>query len=267
MKYYLLTCLLLVSAMVLAQDTFTVLFVKGEITIGSSGAKVQRGAKLSSDDKLIYGSDQDMIAAISPGQGRVILKPQKDKVAPGSELAFVINDIFMPVKSNAMTRFVGEDDMAFANDFVVEAYFSRDHYAVLDQSSWLFDTEEYPIGSNDYFAIRMKRISDGAELTYKLNYEDGRATVVRKDLFDNNGSPIRQIDIASYELIYAAGGKSRVICSLPLVFPDLKILNEELMIFKNSGVKYPLRAAKSYVQETYGYCDEARLASLFNALP
>lgn len=261
MKSILFTLFILASIAGFSQETFTVLFIKGEVTNGATGAKINKGDKLSSTDKLVYKTLEDMIAAISPSQGRVILKPVKDQSAKQSELAFVIKDIFMPVKSNAMTR--GEvEEMAFANDYVVEAFFDRGNYLLLDGTSWMFDEEEYPIESGDYFAIQYKHAHDITEK--RLPYANGKVTI---SLFQLFGEQINPADANHFKLIIVQKGKTRLLASPKFVFVNEKELKEELALIKSSGVANPSHEVSAYVEATYGYFDSGRIAVLYNELP
>lgn len=243
-----------------SQETFTVLFIKGEVTNGATGTKINKGDKLSSADKLVYKTKEDMIAAISPSQGRVILKPQPDKPNAGSELAFVIKDIFMPAKGNAMTR--GEvEELAFANDYVVEAFFDRGKYLLLDGTSWIFDEEEYPINSGDYFALQYKH--SGETIEKRLPYANGKVTISLFQLFGEN---IKPTETGKFKLIIVQKGKTRLLASPDFVFVDEEDLKKELEIIKTSGVANAPVEASAYVEQTYGYFDTARLAALYDRL-
>ncbi len=250
MKHLFAILLLAFSFSVFSQETFTVLFIKGDVTI--NGAPVARGAKISTTDEVKYGTEQDMLAAISPAKGRVILKPQPDKAKANGELAFVINDIFMPVKSNAMTRAIG-DDMGFADDFVVQAYFSRRQLALLDTTGIAFDLEEYPMDDSHGFSINL----DGK--IYDLPYDDNKALIVPQEIFEGDEIP----EEADLELLYNDGGDRRKVADLHVLIPDFDALVEEIEIIKKSGLDHPWNNVSSYIQDTYGHTDQSRLQAIF----
>jgi|GEM_PF-3250371 len=265
MKHLIALCLLTLVSAGFAQETFTVLFVKGDVTIEPAHTKVVRGAKLAATDKLKYATDEGMIAAISPSQGRVILKPQPDQKPQGGELAFVLKDIFMPVKSNAMTR-GGTEELMFVNAYVIEAFFNQGTYAVLDSSSFLIDLEEFKLDQSNYFALEYT-LSDGTSVKKKLPFAKNRVFFIADDLMTIEGNHLDPKQIELFELTYNQGEESISVANPNLVFPDLKTLRAELSLIRNSGVQNAQTEAVAYVNSIYGRCDESRLGYLFNALP
>lgn len=255
----LLSVVILFSALFgYGQETFTVLFIKGDVLV--NGEQLNRGMKLSSTDEVKYSSSDDMIAAISPSKGRVILKPQPDKAKTGGELAFVVNDIFMPVKSNAMTRAIG-DDIGFANDYVVEAYFARGNFALLDTTAITFDLEEYMLDKKHNFSVRYNE--KGSVEMRELPFEDNKVFLIPTELFSDGNIPNEILLV----LQYSDNGDVRKVADLSVVIPNFEQLKEEIRLIKNSGIKNPWNEVSSYVESVYGFTDTSRLQAIFKSLP
>lgn len=266
MRTFLLLISLSLATVTLAQDQLTVIYVKGKVIDAKTDQVVRRGSKLTTADKLKYSSKNDMIAAISPTKGRIIIKPDQKKQKKGSELLFVIKDIYLPMKGNAMTRSVG-GKMGFANAAIIKAYFQQNAFLLLPNENRIaFDEEEFPLNEDSFFFIRYDYAFDDEPVNKKLPHEGKEVIIRKRDLLTVEDRNIHSNDASNFVLFYVRDGEAVGLTALNFYFPERNELQSELKIIKESGVENPWAEASAYAQEAYGNYDVEALKAFFDKL-
>jgi hypothetical protein len=253
-----------------SQDALTVLYVKGKVVHAKTQAPITRGTKLTTADELKYSSKNDMIAAISPSKGRILIKPGARGASPGAggELAYVIRDIYTPMGGNAMTRGAGggADGEGFANAAVMKAYFQQNSFLVLAENRIVMDAEVFPQDEQSFFFIQYQWSRDDEPVNKKLPF-DGNEVIIRRDeLLTVDGAPIAHGEASGFLLFYMDEGEVEGITAMNFYFPDQQELEEELRLIKAVGVDNPWSEAQAYVEEAYGKYDPDALKALFDSL-
>ncbi|SMD32525.1 hypothetical protein SAMN04488029_0870 [Reichenbachiella faecimaris] len=259
MKYlHFLFILLLVSFSVQSQTVFSVIHVKGEVKIKSTGIALMRGMKISEKETLVYGSVNDLVAAINPQKGKVILQPTADAHSKNSELAFVIKDIYSPMLGNATTR-----GSSLLTTIGIVNFFKAG-FLVLDENEFEFNERDFPLSDSSFFFVRYSAEKFDEPINKKLPINEGRVLLNRDDFLRIDGNEIDASTLSNFELFYFADNMTNKLANMELYIIPMKEINEVIDVIKTSGIDNPFMECLQYMQIIYGNVDPSRLETIFN---
>jgi len=214
---------------------YKVIKVSGKIIYIKTGTDMKMGDTYLNGTPIEFKTDESRAAIVSNTSGRFILQPTtkgKPKVIPAA--------------SNVTSR-AG----ALINLIDLQNYFSG-RYLIFDSEKLLIGQEAFPMNENAFFYIKYNYNNES--IAKKLEYLDNHLIIDKKELFKIDG---KEIDIQEKEmtLYYRNEGKSFIISQFTPVFPDLKILKEEIDVLlsnlsdKNNEDK--LSEITAYLNEFY----------------
>ncbi len=243
----------------LSQTSVTIIHVKGAVKVQSTGKVLLRGMKISDKESLVYGSLNDMVAAIHPEKGRVIIQPSSKTKTAGSELAYVIKNIYQPMKSSATTR-----GSSLLSTMGIVAYFKAG-FLVLEWNEFIFNDQHFPSSDGGFFFVRYQAKGYQEPINKKLVWKEGKVVLDRSEFLRIDGIAIDPSLLSNFELFYFVDGTANKLADMNLYLTSLDEIREVVNLFKTSGMENPFKECLNFVEITYGNVDPTSLEVLFNA--
>jgi hypothetical protein len=240
------------------QTTFSIIHVKGQVKVKSTGKLLERGMKISDKEVLIYGSSSDLVAAISPDKGKVIIQPDTKTKSSGGELAYVIRDIYKPMQGNATTR--GSSLLSTAG---IITFFTAG-YLVLDNNEFEFNKNQFLLNEKSFFFIRYQAEGQTEPINKKLVSSNGKVILNRTEFLSIDGKLVAPDDLSVFELYYFADDSANKIAEMNLYLPPIEVIKSVLEIIKRSEIENAFSESMQYMQIAYGNVDPVSLEMLYN---
>ncbi|MBI5218299.1 MAG: hypothetical protein HY958_05155 [Bacteroidia bacterium] len=251
-KYILLLILSLPTAMIFAQDNYTVIKANGKIVIVESNKALVTGVSFNDNNKLDFETSDARAAVMSPGKGRFVLMQNK------SGIAYAKANL-TPSMSNISSR-----GGILSNKIDMENHFSG-KYVILNKIGLKINSNAFPMDEEHFFYIQYEY--KGEKINKKLPYKNDTLIIDRAELFTIDGWPIPNPNIPDMDILYMNkkdGGKSIKINSFNPVFPNLEDLKKEIEIILESSKKLSseekIQTVLSYINEMYGKPDKDNVA-------
>jgi hypothetical protein len=111
---------MLMRLIVFGQNECVVVSVKGNVLIAEENKLVEKGMKLTMNEKLKFSSAEDALAVIHPKKGRFIIKAKSSTELTKSEFVEALKDIYNPKKEHAKTAFIKIPDDELARRAALE---------------------------------------------------------------------------------------------------------------------------------------------------
>jgi len=213
---------------------YTVLSVKGKITLEKTGQPIQEMDEICANDKLVFSSSDSKAAVLSSEQGRFIIKMSGGR--KDSDLKAFVKSVLFQGTGNLSSRGVVSLETEFE-----EVYF------VTGINKLQVDSYSYPMSQNKFFFIRYKY--NGNEVNKKLKYSNDTLFFDKDEIFKIDGNNINQDLIETVSLYYYEkdNNTSTKIASFKLLFADEAQLKKDLNTYISLLKK--LSKEKAYIEE------------------
>ncbi|MFY0687503.1 MAG: hypothetical protein JXQ90_10075 [Cyclobacteriaceae bacterium] len=240
----LLIVLLLLVQVGLAQETYYVLHVNGQVSTAASVLKPKD--KVLTTDLLQFSSESAFAVVFSSTAGRKIVRPVNKSTETQSELAYFLNENLFPVQNQLSTR--GGDALRSFND--VKDYFATP-VLVVDQLSLTINTEALGINENNVFSITAN------EAEALGSYVEDQWIVSLDELAAIDGhSQVLNFKDASF-------GSQMPICDINLILKTSEELKEELSFYRSlTNTVFDEASLKDHLETIYGRFDPDLLKQL-----
>jgi hypothetical protein len=256
MKTYLLLLLLITAAPVLAAEKYYVTFVKGEVTLERTKARVKVGDALNPEDKVVFKDKAGKISCISPGKGRFDISAQSVKPGTKGELLAVLKSNLVPSSgtyhlSTRSLMFDGHDPKTYFHSAE-----TAQHILLLTDEP-LKIAPAYKLDAASFFFLQYQ--ADGKTLTRKIPHDE-RGLWFSERLFD------QQVP-AKVMLCYQSAGRSSILAEFVPVFASRKEIAEQADLIRGTAGlsdKKKLRTEiTAHIYENYGKLGSEELSRLF----
>lgn len=235
--------LFVIFANCMAQSTFKVIRVNGEIVLQKTGKNLTTGLEFTDNDKLNFKTPTAKAAVINPEKGRLVLAASNN--SSGYNL--------LPPKQNIDVR----GTTAILNDVDMLNSF-KGSIAIIDQVEYLINNPKYTMGEGQFFYLRYSY--NGEEINKKLSHNGKNLIFKRTEILQVDKKPIISFDSSDVKLYYYKNDTSYFISSFNLVFPDKNTLETEVKVIwdsmSESENSEKLNDIKGYLSEFYGKLDE-----------
>ena len=234
----------------LFSQNYKVIKVDGNILYKKNDNPLQKGNSFSEGEEFLFKTSNSRAAVIRPGKGRFILKPDN------SDLAYAKANL-APAMSNMSSR-AG----ALVNKVDLENYF-KGKYVIIDKVKLKISKTEFPMDDKHFFYISYKY--KGENVPKKLSYVDDTLIIDRKELLTVDGVSIPNPKITDMKIVYrdATANSNTTISSFNPVFPDVKVLKEEVQMILDSFAEekksQKINEVTSYINDFYGKPDKDNL--------
>ncbi len=231
-----------------AADTYKVIKVNGKIIYVKSGSSMKMGDVFAPATNLKFATAESRAAIISKIKGRFILTAGKS--GQRSNL--------LPAMNNISSR-AG----ALLNIIDLQNHF-QGKYVILGNMKLTIGKDAFPMDKDHFFYLRYDY--EGESINKKLPVEDGKLVLNRDDIYKVDGESIDGTKVKEMTLFYRDNAKktSSKINSFNPVFPDIKLLKEELNIiiseYSDKDADKKKSEITSYINEFYGKPDKDNLA-------
>jgi hypothetical protein len=254
-----LLILLFLSLSLSAQESFFVIHVKGSVTNKTTGKELKVGDKISSEDKVSFGSSDAATVIMGP-KGKFTLTPAaKTSNNPGELTAFVKASM-LPLKSNGHLSTRGEEPSGVSD---LKSYFGTGPFAVIgDKHSVAVNILKYPTNEKQFFVYRY--VYEGNVVSKKISSQGNILTIDKNALYTNKGTFIDPEKVKTVEIYYTntATNNSQKITSFSPLFLNEATLKEELMVQKKVLKEQKKtedeinKELLNFVLDVYGKADE-----------
>jgi hypothetical protein len=240
-----LLAVMLTSAIISAQNDYTVIRVTGNILMKLSGKALSQGSNFSDKDEFVFKTDDSRAAVIHPSKGRFILSPS----APGNNGS---KSNLLPAMSNASTR-----GGAILNQVDLQNHFTG-KYLIIRKIGVKIGGDAFPITDSSCFFIRYKY--QGEDINKKLNSHGDTLIIDHSELMMVDSKPIPDPDSPDMKLYFRQGSKSILISEFTPIFPDEAVLVKEITTLFNGmngkSKEDKIAEAISYMNDFYGKPDK-----------
>lgn len=249
------------SCCVYAQnDCYTVMKIKGKITLESSGNALKEGDLICGKDKILFNNADAVAVVYSTEKGRFTLKPGKKTLNElTSVITTVVSDALFTSKKELSYKSNDIDDEI---DLITQK--KTDKYFIIDKIR-LPIPRGLDINEDNYFVLLW---SDGnTEQKIRLSSEGSSITIQKASVFEN--SEEREI-IDARILYYDAQKGFSPFADLRIFFPNSNLLKEELEAFLNNikninlNNREKIEWLSDYCTEVYGETDKEELNNWIN---
>ena len=244
MKLKILLILLLFTQLCLAQETYYVLHVNGQVT--AEGKALKPKDKVLSNAQLQFSSESAFVVVFSNSSGRKIIKPVKQADNTQSLVSYFVSENVFPVQNQLSTR--GADALTSFAD--IKKYFSTP-VLVIDTLTLTFDASALGINENNYLTL------SSGEVEIKGKLEADKWKVPLSDLTPLDGQ------VLSLNFKDESFGSIMPICEVSLVLKTFTELKQEIDFYANL-TKQPFDQIrlKDHIETVYGRFDTEYLEKL-----
>lgn len=222
-------------------DVYSVIKVIGNIKNANNEA-LSTGDKISSNEKLLFASNQSKAAIVSKEKGRLMLVASASgKVSEG----------LMPALSNVSSR-----SGALNNTIDLTNHFAG-KYLILSNYEVEINASSFPMNNENFFFLRFNY--KGEDISKKLSFENNKLKMNASEILKIDGKSIALAEGTQVQLIYrnTKAKTSETIATFEPIFADEKILKSECKLIAyelGTDINKEEKHAQifSYLSENYG---------------
>jgi hypothetical protein len=223
--YALLIASCLLAGTARAGDPYVIIHVKGTILRASTRTPIQVGDRLDGEERLIFKGSDAVAAAMAPGKGRFVIKPQAG--SSSSELGLVLRESLSPGTGQLSTRSGSGHQVILRNSFGVQEHFEVPAYLVLGSAEVEIDSEEYPLNSQYYFYVKYQY--GEAAHTHKVKLPaEGKLVRFSQEILFGQIDSLNLSEVKDPKLYYMRYNRAESICSFHPVFVDEEVVTQEV---------------------------------------
>lgn len=219
-KSIFLLSLVLYVQLTFAQYNFTVIKVSGNIVIERTGSSLGIGTSFAQNENLLFKIPESRAAVINPQRGRFLLTSGNLTEFRNSK------SNFLPSAGKISMRAVGTSPEVNNLKDQFEG-----NYVIFNEIKIKIDTTVYPLTNKKYFYITYDY--KNRTINKKLAFNKDTLLIRKNELLTVDGKEITDPQINQMKLVYLETGETYVsapVCSFTPVFPDFKILSQEIKI-------------------------------------
>lgn len=222
MKNIILTFLLLIfsASIIIAQESFIVLKVKGEIILEKTGNKLKPNDEINSNDNLTFKSKDAAVLVNSDSRGRLTIRPVKED---GSEITGILKDAVSSLLSMNKGR------LSYKGNSLIENEFWGKYYIV---GTYRIKTDKikFPMGVNHFFFLLVSGEDKSRKIT--IPYIDDTLMISQDIILKNDMSKSNTYNVKLY-YYNKDDNTSSLISDFTLIFVEEKELKSEFNEYLN----------------------------------
>jgi len=241
-----------------AQDNFTVIKVSGNIVIERTGSSLSTGTAFAQNENLLFKIPESRAAVINPRRGRFLLTYENLAEFRNSK------SNFLPSAGKISTRNIGTSPKV--NDLKDQF---EGNYVIFNEIKIKIDTAVYPLSGKKFFYITYDY--KNKTINKKLAFNIDTLLIKKNELLTVDGKEIPDPQINQMKLVYLEEGAANVstpVCFFTPVFPDFKILTQEIKIIIDQmdmkTYNEKINEISAFIREFYGKVDENNLKKWLN---
>jgi len=256
MKKILFCLTLFISISVFGEDLFF-LNIKGEIK-SSSGVPFKTGDKISTKDKVIFGSEDASAMVISSSRGRLLLSKKSSNSQ--SELEFLVSSVVSPANGKLSTR-----SGAVLNKIDVKTLIEKESFLILDTTLIKIPRSVYKQDQEHFFYLKYHYKSE--MINKKLSF-NGENLIVTPAIFTVDNLSINSEEVTDINLYYydASVKSSMKIGKFnPIVISNTSLKKELDILKSHSKIKKKAKLDEEmfiHLNNSYGYLSQTNFQIL-----
>jgi hypothetical protein len=227
--------------------------VSGNIVIERTGSSLSIGTAFAQNENLLFKIPESRAAVINPRRGRFLLTSENLTEFRN------LKSNFLPSAGKISTRSIGAGSKVIKLKDQFEG-----NYVFLNEIKIKIDTSVFPLTDKKYFYITYEY--KNRTINKKLGFNIDTLIFIKNELLTVDGKEIPDTEINHMKLMYIEEGVTYVstqICSFTPVFPDLKILTQEIKIIidqmEMKTYDETLNEISAFIREFYGKVDDDNL--------
>lgn len=246
--------LLLLTAFMLPAEKYYVTFVKGDITLQSTGKKITVGTQLSETDQLVFSDKAAKLSCISPTKGRFDILADKAVTKKQNEWVVIVKDAIIP--ASATVKLSTRSLSGIETD--PEKLFPTGKTILLIENEPVEINNKYSLSATNFFFIQYT--SDGKTVVKKAP-TNGQLIHFSADLFTGIATPLPEVSLCYQEQINGKN-RSRVITKFtPVIIDKHSFLEQYVVLLAHLTTLKKTEQEKLYEIAThfhtnYGYIDQ-----------
>lgn len=255
-KLLIVLSLWITSLPTMAAEKYYVTFVKGDVTLERTKAKIKVGDALNPEDKLVFIDKTAKVSCISPGKGRFDIKAQGAKPGNKGELLAVLKNSLVPASgtyhlSTRSLMFEGYDPKTY--------FYSAEtnNHILLIANEALPVNPSYKMDDTNFFFLQYKN-KDQTE-TKKLQHSSNGL------IFHQLLSPGVEKVMLCYQSNVSGAPRSAIIAEFYPVIVSRADIQHQIKLLKDfSGVSDPKKLKKEilfHLFQNYGKIGEEVLST------
>ncbi len=254
-------------------EYYVVLHVKGKVSLEKTGAILKPSDKISEEEKVVFGSEGDLVAVIHPSKGRRVMRPVNAQGgSQGSELVAFVKNTLVAGTGRASTR-AGK----FTNFLEIDSFFTADplvYYRGLvaligEEVAFQVSAEAFPLDAQNFFFARYEY--GGETISKKLGFAGSVFLLNATSLYQVDGQPIDPLKTGEVKLYYrnASTKESTYITKFQPNFIEEEELKGELSLLleyylKGKGEETITQELLGYLADAHGRIDKDHLHSFLD---
>ena len=244
----------------LALGQYTVLHVKGDVILKSTGKAPAVGEELGAKEAVALQSKGAGLSLWASGKGRFLVECVADSFAKCKGTFLPIEKAMKPSKSYA--HYPLQAQIRSQEDF--QKHFDRP-YLLLPGTAVPLDTRDYPLSAEQIIYVRFLHTSLNAEVPTRLIVRNDSLLLDPEQFLNMNGVKVTQQDATDLSIRYTQNRKSHVwICNFqpvylhPQLYKELDLLSDITRNEKNPELIKQMKNPEEYfnfVCEAWGIPD------------
>lgn len=257
----LLIVLLLVSSIGIKAQDYTAIHVIGKIYMPDKKAYLQRGDKISENDKLQFQSADAKAAMLSTSKGRYVIQKDATTGNADNSLSYALKSIIMPVKGQMSTRAGGIN-----NTIDFQKQLGSETIAwVGDQYKVNVSSTSYPTNDNKFFYVSYSY--KGESINKMIAPAQDQLIFTKNELYSVDDQPIEPAEAKEMVLYYYDADSEEATFITPLKFRVVS--NQEVKSLESSIPESvvgdeKLQMLYDFITSLYGKCDLTQVSAAIN---
>ena len=237
-----------------AQEKYSVIAVKGSISLKKSGTALKAGDQISSEDQVSFYNAESSAALFSPSQGRFTLSPVAKSNGSGTEFIAYVKASITPARKSLATRAGG----IIKNKVELAAHFGTSPYLILGTDQVRLSVEAFPMSDKAFFFVRYTY--EGEAINKKLSHEGENLLLSATEIMAIDGKSVDASKCSDFKLFYydTAAGTTAEIATFYPVFPDESKIRTELSCLvsllkdQQKEKDFIVKEASAFLSDFYG---------------
>lgn len=264
--------LVMMAATAIAQDSFIVTRIKGNVVNYRTGTALRAGDVLQPSDKVTFDNFDSYVISIGQNMGRYMIKlhepPAPDAI---QQLTAIVKDVAVPTKRRSLMA-----ERYRPNESMVEdlgSYFGNDKFSVIGNEVLVpVNPDKFQL-NDSRFIVFYYRVNNNP-VSKKIGYEENALKIEKDKLLNTSAGTITNAEIPNVAVYRYESNthSSEEITRFNLIFVDKEQLTNEFLTIlpilhrQNMGKEDIKKYLIEYYYDFYGVTDSRSIKQFVDNL-